>query len=130
MEKAASGQRRRTDRGVLRSELVQRISKRQAGLTREDVAVAVDIILEGISEHLKRGGRIEIRGFGTFATRARRARIGRNPKTGKSVNVPVRRVPRFSASTLLLSVSIGTKPHDPTRSPVLRGKPIRGAQHE
>lgn len=99
---------KRTNRGVPCSELVLRICRHPVNLTPEDVALAVDTILEGIAEHLKRGGRIEIRGFGTFATRIRRARIGRNPKTGQRVDVPVRRIPRFSPSTLLLNVRIGT----------------------
>jgi integration host factor subunit beta len=87
---------------VVRSELIDRICARQPHLSREDVSIVVSVILNGIAEHLRKGGRFEARGFGTFATRFRRTRIARNPKTGERVEVPPRRVPRFSPSQALL----------------------------
>jgi integration host factor subunit beta len=93
---------KREERVLLRSALVQRICKRQSHLSEEDIALVVNVILDGIAMQLADGGRVEIRGFGTFATRVRRGRAGRNPKTGQCVQVPERRVPRFSASPYLL----------------------------
>ncbi len=55
----------------------------------------VDIFFEEITQRLAEGGRVELRGFGTFSTREREARTGRNPRTGESVDVPAKRVPYF-----------------------------------
>jgi integration host factor subunit beta len=93
---------KRTERLLLRSALVQRICTREPHLSEGDIALVVNVLLEGIALRLAEGGRVEIRGFGTFATRVRRGRVGRNPKTGQRVQVPERRVPRFSASPYLL----------------------------
>lgn len=95
---------KRTQHSLPRRELVERICRRQEHLSYDDVVLAINLILAVIAEHLEHGGRVEIRKFGTFTTRLRRARRGRNPKTGQRVDVPARRVPRFSASPLLLSV--------------------------
>jgi integration host factor subunit beta len=58
----------------------------------------LEIILNAMARAISRGERVEIRGFGTFATRVRNARIGRNPKTGSTVMVPAKRVPYFRPS--------------------------------
>ena len=55
----------------------------------------VDIFFEEITQRLAEGGRVELRGFGTFSTRERDARTGRNPRTGETVEVPSKRVPYF-----------------------------------
>jgi len=94
---------RRTQRGLPRSELVERICGRQQQLSCDDVRLAVDVILDAIARQLASGGRVEIRNFGTFAARLRRARVGRNPRTGERVDVPVRRIPRFTPSRSLVS---------------------------
>ena len=80
---------------MTRSELIQRIAHTQRHLFERDVALAVNMMLEHMTEHLCGGGRIEIRGFGSFSLRLRRARIGRNPRTGAPVSVPARYVPYF-----------------------------------
>ena len=87
---------------VLRSTLIERICKRQPHFKHEDVQLVVRLLLDHISLELAQGGRIEIRRFGVFETRIRRARSGRNPKTGISVSVPSRRIPRFRPSPALL----------------------------
>jgi integration host factor subunit beta len=93
---------KREERVLLRSALVQRICKREPHLSEEDIALVVSVILDGIAMQLANGGRVEIRGFATFATRVRRGRAAPNPKTGQRVHVPERRVPLFSASPYLL----------------------------
>lgn len=55
----------------------------------------MDIFFEEIAQRLAEGGRVELRGFGTFSTRERDARTGRNPRTGETVDVPAKRVPYF-----------------------------------
>ena len=60
-----------------------------------DVALAVNMMLEHMATCLAGGGRIEIRGFGSFSLRLRRARVGRNPRTGTPVSLPARYAPYF-----------------------------------
>lgn len=67
-------------------------------LTRRDGEVIVDTLFDAVIGALKSGDKIEIRGFGSFRTRQRNARIGRNPKTGEKVDVPAKRVPFFKPS--------------------------------
>ncbi len=67
-------------------------------LTRRDREVIVDTLFDAVIGALKSGDKIEIRGFGSFRTRQRNARTGRNPKTGAKVDVPAKRVPFFKPS--------------------------------
>ena len=68
------------------------------GMPLKECDVIVCAILDGIVRALRSGDKVEIRGFGSFHTRQRRARIGRNPKTGARVEVPPKRIPFFKAS--------------------------------
>lgn len=67
-------------------------------LTRRDSEVIVETVFDAVTGALKRGDKIEIRGFGSFRIRQRKPRTGRNPKTGAQVNVPAKRVPYFKPS--------------------------------
>ena len=67
-------------------------------LTRRDGEVIVDTLFESIVGALKADDKIEVRGFGSFRTRQRKPRTGRNPKTGEAVAVPAKRVPYFKPS--------------------------------
>ena len=80
---------------MIRSELLQALSKDNPELRPEEVEQVIDIFFEEIVERLAEGGRVELRGFGTFTTRQREARTGRNPRTGDAVSVPSKRVPYF-----------------------------------
>ncbi|WP_294392172.1 integration host factor subunit beta [uncultured Sphingomonas sp.] len=80
---------------MIRSELVALVAKDQPGLSPREVEQIVSCIFDAISTQLARGGRVELRGFGTFTTRARDGRVGRNPRTGESVEVHAKRVPYF-----------------------------------
>ena len=75
-----------------------RIVSAETGIIRKDVALAVDAFLDAIKDSLKDNRHIEIRGFGTFKLKDRKARIGRNPKTEEKVTVPARVVPTFKFS--------------------------------
>jgi len=81
---------------MTRSELIARLATQFQQLTAKDAELSVKAILEGMSEALVRGDRIEIRGFGTFALNYRLARSARNPSTGATVPVPAKRVPHFT----------------------------------
>jgi integration host factor subunit beta len=71
---------------------------RKTELPRKESEAIVETIFEGIIGALQSGDRIEIRGFGSFRTRQRRGRTGRNPKTGAKVEVPPKRIPFFKPS--------------------------------
>ena len=82
---------------MTRSELVMRLADLQPKLLAKDVDLAVKVILDSMSDTLSRGGRIEIRGFGSFGLNHRPPRQGRNPKTGAKVEVPAKYRPHFKA---------------------------------
>lgn len=80
---------------ILRSDLIQAIADKNSQLQSIDVELSVKTIIEEMAIALTRGDRIEIRGFGSFSLSELPARIGRNPKTGQSVALPVRYKPHF-----------------------------------
>ena len=80
---------------MIRSELLQALAADNPELRAEEVEQVVDIFFDEIAARLAEGGRVELRGFGTFSTRQRQSRTGRNPRTGDSVEVPAKRVPYF-----------------------------------
>jgi integration host factor subunit beta len=80
---------------MIKSELVQRIADRNPHLYQRDVELIVNAILDEIVEALAKGDRVELRGFGAFATKKRDGRVGRNPRTGEPVQVDEKVVPAF-----------------------------------
>ncbi len=78
-----------------KSDLIEMLVKKLPNLAGRDVEVIVNTIFDSMTEALKNGDRIEIRGLGSFEVRTRRPRVGRNPKTGTSVDVGERKVPFF-----------------------------------
>ena len=80
---------------MIRSELVQRLAKDNPGLTPGDLETIATVFFDEIMRRLAANGRVELRGFGAFSTRARDARTGRNPRTGEEVPVDAKRVPYF-----------------------------------
>ena len=82
---------------MTKADLVEIVASK-TGLTRSDVATVVDEFLESVKRTLENGNNIEIRGFGTFKIKARKARKARNPRTGEEVPVPDRKVPVFKPS--------------------------------
>ena len=86
---------------MIRSELIQRIADDNPHLYQRDVERIVNTIFEEIIEAMSRGNRVELRGFGAFSVKKRDARIGRNPRTGESVQVEQKHVPFFKTGKLL-----------------------------
>ncbi|GAA4212030.1 integration host factor subunit beta [Sphingomonas endophytica] len=80
---------------MIRSELVQALLKDNPSLSQRDVEAIVSTFFDEITQRLAANGRVELRGFGAFSTRARDARVGRNPRTGETVEVDAKRVPFF-----------------------------------
>jgi len=86
---------------MIRSELIQKIADENPHLYHQDVVRIVNTVFEEIVEAMSRGDRVELRGFGAFSVRKRDARVGRNPRTGESVQVEERHVPFFKCGKLL-----------------------------
>jgi len=82
---------------MTRSDLIVKLAEKYPQLLAKDAEMAVKVILDSLTNTLARGGRIEIRGFGSFALNYRPPRQGRNPKTGDAVKVPAKYVPHFKA---------------------------------
>ena len=80
---------------MIKSELIQRISSQNPHLYQRDIEKIVDAILDEIIDALRRGDRVELRGFGAFSTKVREARQGRNPRTGAVVSVAQKANPYF-----------------------------------
>lgn len=82
---------------MTKAELIEEVS-RVVEMSRKDSEVIVETIFDSVVRALRNGEKIEIRGFGSFRTRQRQPRIGRNPKTGTRVEVPAKRIPFFKPS--------------------------------
>lgn len=82
---------------MTRSELTEAVASKVANFTKKDVETIVSTLFESIAGGLKRGEKIEIRGFGSFKVRKRNARSGRNPKSGEGIQVEAKKVPFFKA---------------------------------
>ena len=80
---------------INKKDLIEIIAKEQDQLPYRDIELSVKTIIKSMVNSLKKGERIEIRGFGSFSLRYRKSRVGRNPKSGQSVNIEERYVPHF-----------------------------------
>jgi integration host factor subunit beta len=80
---------------MIRSELVDRLCEQHPDLSGREVEAIIACFFDTIAARLASNGRVELRGFGAFSTRARDARTGRNPRTGEHVEVEAKRVPYF-----------------------------------
>jgi integration host factor subunit beta len=85
------------DTTMTKADLVEEVI-RTTELPRKESEAIVETIFDSIIQALQTGEKIEIRGFGSFRTRQRRGRVGRNPKTGAKVDVPPKRIPFFKPS--------------------------------
>lgn len=93
---------------MTKAELIEEVS-RVVEMSRKDSEVIVETIFDSIVRALRTGEKIEIRGFGSFRTRQRQPRIGRNPKTGTRVEVPAKRIPFFKPSKELKDLVNGSE---------------------
>ena len=82
---------------MTRADLINRLAAIHPNLQLKDAEASVKLILDAMSNSLAKGGRVEIRGFGSFGLNLRPPRLGRNPKTGVSVKVPAKYAPHFKA---------------------------------
>ena len=83
---------------IVKSKLLTQLKKSYPNFLKKDLEKFVSIILNEIKQALKRGDRVELRGFGMFSTNIQKARISRNPKTGEKVNTPEKKTIHFKMS--------------------------------
>ena len=83
---------------IVKSKLLKQFSKNYPNFLKKDLEKFTDIILKEIKRTLRRGERVELRGFGVFSTNIQKARISRNPKTGEKVNTPEKKTIHFKMS--------------------------------
>ena len=80
---------------IVKSKLLDQLKKSYPNFLKKDLEKVVSIVLNEIKQALKRGDRVELRGFGMFSTNIQKARISRNPKTGEKVNTPEKKTIHF-----------------------------------
>ena len=83
---------------IVKSKLLKQLSDNYPNFLKKDLEKFTNIILSEIKQSLKRGDRVELRGWGIFSTNIQKARISRNPKTGEKVNTPEKRTIHFKMS--------------------------------
>ncbi|GFR38416.1 DNA-binding protein HU [Insulibacter thermoxylanivorax] len=83
-----------------KTDLINNIAAK-SGMTKKDVETVLNGLLGEITEALAKGEKVQLIGFGTFETRNRSSRVGRNPQTGKSITIPATKVPAFKAGNKL-----------------------------
>ena len=91
-----------------KTELVDAIAK-ETGLSKKDSEKAVKAFTEAVSKELKKKGKVQLVGFGTFETAKRAARTGKNPQTGAAIKIPAATVPKFIAGKALKDAVNGKK---------------------
>ncbi len=85
---------------MTKAELIDKIAS-NAGLTKTDAGKALDAALDSVKAALKKGQKVTLVGFGTYSVSKRKARKGRNPRTGAEIKIPARKVPKFTAGKTL-----------------------------
>ncbi|NIS59731.1 MAG: DNA-binding protein [Proteobacteria bacterium] len=85
---------------MTKEQLIAAVAK-EAKITKVAAAKAVDSVTTGITKELKRGGRISLTGFGTFSVAKRKARTGRNPRTGQTIKIPATKTAKFKPGSAL-----------------------------
>ena len=80
---------------IVKSKLLNQLKKSYPNFLKKDLEKVVSVVLNEIKQALKRGDRVELRGFGMFSTKHQKARISRNPKTGEKVNTPEKKTIHF-----------------------------------
>ena len=106
---------------MTKSGLIEKVAERTPHISKKDTEVVVNTIFDAMTDALRRGERIEIRGFGSFRFRNRAPRKGRNPKTGEKVDVPPKKIPYFKMGkelkALLNGAPADAEPQAPSAKP-------------
>ncbi len=84
---------------MVKADLVAKVA--EIGITKKQAAQVVDCVLDSVKGALKKGDKVSLIGFGTFSVKKRAAREGRNPRTGRKIKIPAKKVPSFKAGKAL-----------------------------
>ena len=87
---------------IVKSKLLNQLKKSYPNFLKKDLEKVLSVVLDEIKQALKRGDRVELRGFGMFSTNIQKARISRNPKTGEKVNTPEKKTIHFKMAKEML----------------------------
>ena len=93
---------------MTKSELIEQVSASYPDMPKKQVEFIINTVFISIKEALKDGDKVEIRGFGSFKIREKTSKVGRNPKTGKKVDVPEKKVPYFKPGKEIKEVLINS----------------------
>jgi len=85
---------------MTKDEMIARMAE-TSGITKKQAMIALDAFMSGVTQQLKKGDKVSFTGFGTFTISKRKARAGRNPQTGATIQIPATRVPVFRAGKKL-----------------------------
>ncbi len=85
---------------MTKAELIDKVAT-SAGITKADAAKSLDATIDSVKAALKKGQKVTLVGFGTFSVSKRKARKGRNPRTGEEIKIPATKVPKFTAGKSL-----------------------------
>ena len=100
---------------MTKSGLIERVAEQTSHISQKDTELVVNTIFNSMTEALKRGERIEIRGFGSFQVKVHKAHEGRNPKTGEGVHIPTKRRAFFKVGQELKD-RVWQKPSAPSQT--------------
>ncbi len=89
------------ENNMLKRDIINSVSEKMTHFLKKDIAQSIDIIIDTMTESLTEDQRVEIRGFGCFSVRQRKAKVTKNPKTGKIMNIPQRNTLHFTMSKSL-----------------------------
>ncbi len=95
---------------MTKSGLIEAVAEKTPHISKKDTEIVVNTIFDSMTQALKKGERIEIRGFGSFQVKIREAREGRNPKTGDPVHISAKRTPFFKVGKELKEMVDGVQP--------------------
>ena len=84
---------------MTKADLVSAVA--ETGMTKKQASAAVEAVIDAITGALKKGDKVSLIGFGSFSVKKRKARTGRNPRTGKAIKIKAKKVPAFSAGKAL-----------------------------
>ncbi len=99
---------------MTKSGLIEAVAEKTPHISKKDTEIVVNTIFDSMTQALKKGERIEIRGFGSFQVKIREAREGRNPKTGEPVHISAKRTPFFKVGKELKEM-VDSVPSEPVQ---------------
>lgn len=113
---------------MTKSGLIEKVAELTPHISKKDTEIVVNTIFDSMTEALKRGDRIEIRGFGSFQVKIREAREGRNPKTGEEVHIPAKRTPFFKVGKELKEMVDTSRPSQAREEEGAASHPLQAAE--